>query len=73
MRLFSPSSKLGLIVDKGAVRVVMMYVAACCKKSQYLTRNGIFLGVNVAVSISLTNLDKVYTIKASLLCRLIRQ
>ena len=45
-----------MIVDGGAVRMVMMYVAACIEKSSNLTLgNGILLGKNT-VSISLTNI-----------------
>ena len=33
LRVSSPTSKLGIVVECGAVRIVIMSVAACLKKS----------------------------------------
>ena len=51
----SPASKLGVVVDGGFVKMVMISVAACFRKSASLTYgNGTLVGKNVTVSQSLT-------------------
>ena len=51
LRTGSPASKLGVVVDGGFVRMVMISVAACLRKSTSLTcGNGTLVGKNVTVS-----------------------
>ena len=53
----SPASKLSVVVEGGAVRMVIISVAACLKKSSKPTFGiGISLGKKVTVSTFLTNL-----------------
>ena len=52
----SPASKLGVVVDGGCVKMVMMSVAACLRKSTNFTcGNGTVVGKNVTVSHTLTH------------------
>ena len=57
LRVGSPASKLGDVVEGGTVRMVIISVAACLKKSSKPTFGiGISLGKKVTVSTSLTDL-----------------
>ena len=51
LRTGSPACKLGVVVDGGAVKMVMISTAACFRKSTSLTcGNGTLVGKNVTVS-----------------------
>ena len=55
LRTGSPASKLGVVVDGGAVKMVMISTAACFRKSVNFTcGNGTLVGKNVTVSHVLT-------------------
>ena len=56
MRAGYPASKLGIVVEGGAVRMVVIFVATCLKKSSKSTfRLGVSPGKKATVSTSLIN------------------
>ena len=51
LQIGSPVCKEGVVVDGGCVKMVIMSVAACCKKStSCISENVTFLGRKVTVS-----------------------
>ena len=61
----SPASKLGVVIEGGTIRMVIISVAICLKNSSKPTFGiGISIGKKVTVSTSLTNLVGLKKINA---------